>query len=507
MGTFSPKVIIVQYLLFSNTVLQFIKQKIKTQKDSITLYVGNSVITLFNFFTLAILSHFLNESNYGIYRYLLTVTTLTIALGSLGFSNALYYYLNLEDSSSSYKHLHASRLGLLITSIISILLLKVFAMVFYNTQDYFHLLTFEYYIYAIIFLGIMQSIELSAFIYLKSVKTYLVSTFITLGSRIAFLIYGCYHQWELIQFIQVIFISSLISFILNQILIELKFENIKRYFNWNLIKMHLQYGLPIGLGIFFGVLTVNADKIILTLFYKDPAQLAILANGNFEVPIITMFYASFSVIALPSMIAAFNKNEIKLFYQIRHAYQKEISVLLFPIVIALIFWATPIIRMVFGEAYTESGKLFAICAISFFIRFSSHHDVFLASKKTKYISIIQGVELIFHIALCYFLIKNLGMIGSSIGFVITNFIYLGVTAYYSARITKVSIWKVFPILYLLKTLFIATLILIPFYFIQEYFIYSDIESIVLASFYVFTSIFILYFISKRNDSLAVHLNE
>jgi hypothetical protein len=80
-------------------MIQFFKNKIQSNKEAMLLYVGNSFITLSSFLIIALLSHFLPIETYGIYRFIITISTLAITLGSLGFANALYYYLSSANFS------------------------------------------------------------------------------------------------------------------------------------------------------------------------------------------------------------------------------------------------------------------------------------------------------------------------------------------------------------------------------------------------------------------------
>ena len=84
-------------------MIQFFKNKIKSNKEAMLLYVGNSFITLSSFLIIALLSHFLPIETYGIYRFIITISTLAITLGSLGFANALYYYFLLISLNTNQK--------------------------------------------------------------------------------------------------------------------------------------------------------------------------------------------------------------------------------------------------------------------------------------------------------------------------------------------------------------------------------------------------------------------
>ena len=243
----------------------------------------------------------------------------------------------------------------------------------------------------------------------------------------------------------------------------------------------------------------HTDKLVLSLLLKDPISIARISNGNFEVPLITVFYTSFSAIAFPLMLKEFNNNNIAGFLEIRRKYQKEVVLILFPIVLALISWAPPIISLAFGSFYASSAVFFVIYAATFFYRFSSYHDVFLITGKTKYISYIQGIELVFHVVLTYVLVRQFGLIGASIAHLITNTIYVYVCTLISKLILKVRMIDVLPFWYLYKIFFVAAIIMFPFYFISEYF-NNNIVKFVFAGLYVVVCILLLYKLESKKSS-------
>ena len=482
-------------------MIQFFKNKIQSNKEAMLLYVGNSFVTLSSFLIIALLSHFLPIETYGIYRFIITISTLAITLGSLGFANALYYYLSSANFSQHQSKINSNRLGLIIMSMITLFLMKLISFFFFEKLADFQLAQYEWVIAGIVCIGILQSNELHIFLINKKIKVYLVITLSVIILRIASLFIAYYQHWTLLDLLNLHLMWSFISLLVNQILIN-RFNQIRQLqINWKEIFEQFQYGFPIGLGLFFGVVLINADRIMLSAFYPDPAQFAILSNGNFEVPIITQFYISFSTIALPVMIEAYKQKDFQQFFQIRSTYQQEIIMILFPIVFALINWSGPIIRIIFGQNYTESAALFAVFASSFFIRFTSHHDVFLASNQTKYISIIQGIELIFHLILTYVLLNKFGMIGASYAYLITNIFYFIFTSYYSAKIMGVSVWKIHNWKRMPANLLLCGIILLAFKSIDAALIYSDLQAIVLAIFYVIST---YLFLNYRYATILKH---
>ena len=119
-------------------MIQFFKNKIQSNKEAMLLYVGNSFVTISSFLIIALLSHFLPIESYGIYRFIITISTLAITLGSLGFANALYYYLSSANFSQYQSKINSNRLGLIIMSMITLFLMKFISFFFFDFLGTFY---------------------------------------------------------------------------------------------------------------------------------------------------------------------------------------------------------------------------------------------------------------------------------------------------------------------------------------------------------------------------------
>ena len=150
-------------------MIQFFKNKIQSNKEAMLLYVGNSFVTLSSFLIIALLSHFLPIETYGIYRFIITISTLAITLGSLGFANALYYYLSSANLFQYQSKINSNRLGLIMMSLITLFLMKLISFFFFEKLADFQLAQYEWVIAGIVCIGILQSNELHIFLINKLV--------------------------------------------------------------------------------------------------------------------------------------------------------------------------------------------------------------------------------------------------------------------------------------------------------------------------------------------------
>lgn len=474
---------------------------IRNQKESIFLYANNASVAILNFVSIAFLSHVLIPQDYGSYKYMFMIISICVALGSLGFSQAVFYYVyQAVDKVEEYAYLNASRFCLLLSfgvSVISFYVLNHFLTV---DQSGYAFNKFYGLLIGIIFSGIIQSIELNVFLKNRHSWFYFTNIICSYIIRLVLFYIAYLHQADLFTYVNIWFLNAILSTLVNQLYLEYLYEGSKFYLSRKYIIQIIKYSMPIGLALFFGVLLVQVDRVVLTYLFKDPIKLAIISNGNFEVPLITAFYASFSTIAFPNMMKAFEANNKLDMLKYRYEYQINVSVLLFPIVLAFIFFSKDIMTVVFGDFYINSAKLFSVYAITFLFRFTSYHDLFLISKKTKYIAYIQAAELVFHLILTFIFIQMFDIIGASIAVLTTSIIYFMIASYLGSKVVQVPLNLLYPYKRLFYLFMIALIILSPFY----YFI-NSIDSIYFKVFfisiYTILSIIVLYiFNSKQNVS-------
>lgn len=496
------------HLLFSRLiyylrcVIELVKQKFKNNKASFQLYLGSSIISVFNFISIALLSHFLIPAEYGSFRFILMFVSIAVALGSLGFAQSIYYFLQKSSNAQQgYNYINALRLGLLFSTIVVLLFMFLYQKLAPNASVFFDWSRFNIWIMLLIIPGIFQTVELNIFLSIQRMGVYFVNTLSMLTVKIALMVIAYTMKASLIHYVFLLSITAVLPSLFNNIYIQKYFKKERMEFHLDLLKELWRYGLPIGIGLMFGLIMSQTDKLILTYLYKNPEAIALISNGNFEVPLITVFYTSFSAIAFPLMVKAYHDNDIPRLLSIRKNYQQEVVLILFPIVVALIAWSPDFISLAFGEYYKQSASFFAVYAISFFLRFNSYHDIFLITNKTKYISMIQGVEMVFHVVLSFVFIHYFGLIGASFAAVLTNMVYAFACIFISKKILGVRMIDVVPFWYLYKIVFIAAGVMFPFYFFSLLFD-AHFLKLIIAGVYVVVCILLFYKLESPKKELV-----
>ena len=158
-------------------MINLIKEKFKNNRDSFQLYLGNSIVSIFTFLSIALLSHFLVPNEYGSFRYMLMVMSIAVSLGTLGFSQAIFYYLNTSKTAQlAYDYINALRVGMLISSVVVVLLLSIYLWVTNSMSSFFDWNKYYIWVVLLIIPGIFQSAELNMFLSMRRVGAYFLNT-------------------------------------------------------------------------------------------------------------------------------------------------------------------------------------------------------------------------------------------------------------------------------------------------------------------------------------------
>ncbi len=431
------------------------------------------------------------------------IISICVALGSLGFSQAVFYYIyQAVDKVEEYAYLNASRFCLILSFGVSVISFYILNNLLTIDQSSYSFNKFYGLLIGIIFSGIVQSVELNVFLKNKCSWFYFTNIISSYTIRLILFYVAYLYQADLFTYVNIWFLNALLSTLINQLYLEFLYQGAPFKLSKQYIAQIIKYSMPLGIALFFGVLLVQVDRVVLTYLFKDPIKLAIISNGNFEVPLITAFYASFSTIAFPKMLKAFNANNKIDMLKYRYEYQINVALLLFPIVLAFIFFSTEIMRVVFGEYYISSAKLFSVYSITFLFRFTSYHDLFLITKKTKYIAYIQAAELIFHIILTYVFIQMFSLIGASIAVLVTNLFYFLIASYLGSKVIEMPLTSLYPYKRLLMMLIISTVILLPFYWLINN-VGALYLKVVFIAVYTLINIVTLYFINSKQNVATV----
>lgn len=431
-------------------------------RKSYNLFLGNTLYALFSLLSVAMLAQILDLQAYGTIRYLIGIAGIAVLFISLGFSQALYYFgsANMNELPA---YLRANRLLLWVLSLICLIPLAIRPEWFFGSLWQSQMLIP---VLGFVLVSGLASCDLQIMLLLDKAKIYFINVLGFFALRMLGFYIAYQQQLPMDAYLWIIFLSTALPYAINRYCI-LRFSGTYSAVPLSPLALNLwKYSWPIGVALLMGTLMNQTDRIILLQFFGDATEIAILSNGNFELPLISSLALSFSTIALPSMIRFFENRDFSQILETRHRYQVQVSKVLFPLVLVVVLWADRIVLTIFGSNYEQSIPLFQVYSLSYFLRFTAYHDVFLLSKKSKLITLIQAIELCAHVALTFLGLHFFGLIGASYAILITNVLYAITCSLWSAKILHSSLLQLYPLKSLLITALKSALVIIPFAFVH-----------------------------------------
>jgi PST family polysaccharide transporter len=191
---------------------------------------------------------------------------------------------------------------------------------------------------------------------------------------------------------------------------------------FNIINYFSRYSDDILIGNRLGPVSVG--------FYTKAYQLLMLPINQLRNPLMT--------VALPAMSKLTNDG-----VKYRSYYKKYVFILAFfsmPLIATLMIFSKEVILIVLGSHWLESGRIFQILAIAGFIQpvSSSSGLVMISTGQTKKFFIIGCISSLVIVS-GFFVGIHWGVIGTAISFVITTYLILVPTLYWSFKKTPLTV--------------------------------------------------------------------
>ena len=261
-------------------------------------------------------------------------------------------------------------------------------------------------------------------------------------------------------------VSSALILILAFYFKNIPFRGIKQVRSGLGFKEILAYSLPLVSASLAGIVWQSANQFYVSRFFGAEV-FAEFSNGFIELPIIHMITGAASTVLMPLFSkAVHDKAEASTITNLwRSALQKSV-VLIYPIVIYFLFFSREVVTIVFSDAYADSSKFFTAAIVINLFKVINFSSLLLAMGKSRYYARLHYVlaistwvsqyfaVLIFDtamsVALCYVVI--------SIGSLIAPMIYV-------ARLIKVSFFTLVPVGRILVISLHACLSILPVYFL------------------------------------------
>jgi stage V sporulation protein B len=372
------------------------------------LTISNVLTRVFAIIFFIILARSLSVDNYGLFRYLLSIS-LVYAIVFSGFPTALTKFIS--EKKRSINEYISNTLFLMISAFI---IISLIILLFHQRNEiYLILLIFASLVdsfYLGFVRGLLNYVKLSGFKFVEN----LIQLIILI---ISYLIYNNINFAFAIIFYTFSGIITLLIFELNksEIILSLKISKEK------IIKI-LKYTVPVTLGAIGWAIMFGINAIFINLFYGS-AHVGYYSVGETIAQVFTFVPAAIVTILLPKVSTLKDKKRI-----LKPLLLANLSILFTSILIliALIFFKDLIIKIIFTEKYILASSVIMPLAIGQ-IAISIHNiyaSIFQGIGKPGIPSITISIACVLNLIGSYFLTKNYGIFGAALSNAITSCVAL-----------------------------------------------------------------------------------
>lgn len=442
-------------------MVSILKQKENNTNQAFWVAFGSLISFLASIITIAFLSRYLNKSEYGTYRQILYIYSSLLVVFSVGLPNVYSYFLPRFSIHQGKEIVHKiSRLLFIVGIFFSLFLyfgaeilsrilnndelangLKFFSPVpiflfpTLGLKDIFA--TYKKTIYVAIFNTISRVFMLFC----------IVLPVVIFNNSYLFAIYG----WVLV---------SIISFILAFFFLKIPFKNVKPQKVELGTNEILKFSFPIVIASIAGISIKAADQFYISRFFGVEV-FAEYSNGFLELPFVLMLTGATSTVLMPVFSKIWkDKEDLTSLTNIwKNAIDKS-AMLLYPILMFCIAYASEIIELLFSSKYTSSSIYFQINLFMNFFNIVIFAPLFFSMGKSKTYAIVHVLFAVVFWVSSYFVIilfqSPVAVALNNTGLQIIKTLFL---VYLATRILKIRYVDFLPMKSILKYLIHGALVI------------------------------------------------
>jgi len=434
------------------------KEKIKklslTQQSQIII-LGQAIAFSFNFLVPVVVVRFFDMAQYGIYKQLfLVIMTLTLIL-PFGIIESLYYFIPRERKYNQH-YIMQTVMFLIFAGLLFLLLMLFIGDRIFSYLNLSHLYTYSFPLYLYIVLMII-SLPFEKLMIIQEKVT--LSSFITVISETlkgiciisATVITG---NLEVVLYALVVFSSlRLIVFFSYLIRNQLLFFSFKKI-DINRIKEQMRYAVPFGFAVVVATLRRFLHQYFVSFLFMAK-DFAIYAVGSFQLPLMNVIYTSVSNVVLIRISEYQKQNKKNEILQIWLNSARKLALVYFPVAALFMISSREFISVVFTESYLESVPIFMVTLMQLPFDTFITHSVLKAFSETKFIFKVNLIFFIITTLFIYTFIHLWGMIGASIGTVLSFALIRVIEIMKIKRLMGISFDRLIPWRIFIKILFIC----------------------------------------------------
>ena len=405
----------------------------KLASNTIILIFGKAVGTISMIVLFIILSRLFSESEYGSVRQALMINKGLLEVFALGIPMSIYYFLSrLRDSRKkifiTQSLVMLGVLGLL-CSFIVFMTAGLISEKFDNPELEGLLRIFSLYPFFVLPTLALESV-LVTLGYTKRYALFLIidKAILLLLATLAAVVFR-----SIEGFLAVLLIFSFVELIAATLLVKYSVSGLPPQENVTNLKDQLSVALPTGVANIVGILNVELDKLIVSLFFSVE-KFARYVNGAFEIPFIGTVANATTSVLMPEYVRSYEEKNTQRMLDLWHGAIIKVAIIFIPLILFLLFNAGDFITLLFSDKYVGSVIIFQIYLIAQLPKLTWYGPLLVAMGYSKEPLIASLLSLVCNLILNIYLIKLIGFSGPAVATVLTTYILV---CYFLLRIKMV----------------------------------------------------------------------
>lgn len=254
-------------------------------------------------------------------------------------------------------------------------------------------------------------------------------------------------------------------------------------------------------GKFFSMATPLAISSLIekSLVYVDGVMISTLLTttsyafyraGAVEVPFIATLYGAVTAIVMPEIARLYADKNFLEIVRLKRTAISGTAFFVYPVLIYLLFFASPLINLYLSANYAPSAIVFAIFNLSLLIRINDYQDVIIISGNSRFIFKSVLLVALLNLLSNYLMIKWMGITGSALSFIFSLIIFAGLLTWKSTKVMHCKFGDLFNIP-LIVSVTILSFVLAGIVYLVNKFYLDNVWFIIISAPVYFLLVFII----------------